>query len=182
MHIHGELRNTLDVIAEPRERLPARRAVTAGWVAALAAGGFLPLHLVWAAGIPLFADPERFARWYANGGAAYLWVLNGLAVLPVILAFALIQPRGLVFPGWVPGVAGRRVPRLLLIVAGYALVAALSGYTLFAFVLTFVQLGAPEEIFNPWTGVYEFVQFTVWIVALTVAVHSYDIRTRCDSR
>ncbi|GAA1623694.1 hypothetical protein GCM10009828_059960 [Actinoplanes couchii] len=348
MNIHGELRNTIAVITAPRGRPPEPRAVVAGWVAALAAGaGFIPLHLVWAAGIPLFADAKRFAAWHAHGGGAYLWIVNGLAVLPVILALALIRPWGLVFParmsmirprtllpairprtlaslirpgtlvslihprtlaslirpgtpaslagfpqpadeeasrtdgrrnpdtsgqslpgtnrpcprrmneqqpqetngqwplrtngqqapgttgkqtsgttgrqtsgttgrrppdttgqrtsdtagqqpsgtagqqgfgifrvaGWrVFGVGGRPVPRLLLIVPGYALVAALSGYALFAFVLNFVRLGAPEAIFNPWIGVYDIVHFTIWIIALTVAVHSYDVRTRLDNR
>ncbi|HWS34591.1 MAG TPA: hypothetical protein VN408_17855, partial [Actinoplanes sp.] len=71
----------------------------AGWVAAGAAGGFLPLHLAWAAGVPVFADAGRFAVWYSGGGGAYLWVLNGLVVGPVVLALGLIRPWGRVVPG-----------------------------------------------------------------------------------
>jgi hypothetical protein len=179
MSIHGELRNTADVIARPEVPPPSRRAVRAGWIAAIAAtAGFMPLHVVWAAGIPLFADEQRFEVWHADGGGAYLWTLNALAVLPAVLAFALIQPWGLEFPRWVPGLAGRRVPRLLLTVPGYALVVALSGYTALAVVLSFVQWDSPEAIFSPWTGVYGVVHFVVWISALAVTTRSYAKRTR----
>jgi hypothetical protein len=158
---------------------PSRRAVWAGWVAAGAATvGFLPLHVVWALGIPLFADDERFAVWHADGGGVYLWVLNALALLPAVLAFALIRPWGLIFPRWVPGLAGRRVPRLLLIVPGRALVVALSAYTLFAAVLMVGQWDSPSVIFSPWTGVYGIVHFVVWVTGLSIATESYRRRTR----
>lgn len=179
MSTHGEIRNTAFTVGEPAGRPPTRRSVRAAWVAALAATvGFMPLHLVWAAGIPLFADTERFESWHADGGGTYLWALNALAVLPAVLAFALIRPWGLVLPRWVPGIAGRRVPRLLLIVPGYSLAAALAGYTVFAVFLSVVQWNAPEAIFNPWTGVYGIAHFTVWITALAVATRSYAVRTR----
>ncbi|GAA2894163.1 hypothetical protein Acy02nite_55460 [Actinoplanes cyaneus] len=179
MSLNGDVTNRSAGAAEQAVPPPSRRAVLAGWVAALAATvGFMPLHVAWAAGIPLFADRERFEVWHADGGGTYLWTLNALALLPAVLAFALIRPWGLVLPRWVPGLAGRRVPRLLLIVPGYGLVVALSAYTVFALVLTFVQWGAPEAIFSPWTGVYGIPHFIVWVVALAVATHSYSRRTR----
>ncbi|MEU4625913.1 hypothetical protein AB0G04_38805 [Actinoplanes sp. NPDC023801] len=179
MRIHGELRNTADVIARSGTPPPSRRAVRAAWVAALAAtAGFMPLHVVWAAGIPLFADAQRFEVWHADGGGTYLWVLNALALLPAVLAFALISPWGLEFPRWVPWVAGRPVPRLLLVVPGYALVVALSAYTMLAVVLSVAQWNSPEVIFSPWTGVYGVAQFAVWITALALATRSYAVRTR----
>jgi hypothetical protein len=178
MSMHGEMRNTVVAIRRPEIRPPPRRAVTAGRIAALAATvGFMPLHAVWAAGIPLFAEAERFRIWHADGGGLYLWTLTALAVLPAVYAYALIRPWGLEFPRWTPW-AGRRVPRMLLIVPGYALVGALGGYTALAVVLTVVQWGSPDTIFNPWTGVYGIVQFTVWVVALAVATRSYARRTR----
>jgi hypothetical protein len=178
MSIHGELRNTADVISRPATPPPSRSAVRAAWIAALASTvGFMPLHAVWAAGIPLFAYEPRFGVWHADGGAVYLWTLNALAILPAVLAFALIRPWGLAFPRWVPGLDGRRVPRLLLVVPGYALVVALSGYTALVVVLAFVQWNSPEAIFSPWTGVYGIIHFVVWISALAVATRSYAERT-----
>ncbi|MFF5078535.1 hypothetical protein ACFY36_15905 [Actinoplanes sp. NPDC000266] len=172
MHAHGG--------RESEVPPPSRAAVWAGAIAALMATvGFMPLHVVWAAKIPLFvADEERFEQWHADGGTTYLWTLNALALLPAILALALIRPWGLVFPRWVPGLAGRRVPRPLLLVPGYALVVALSAYLMWAAVLAVAQWNAPEAIFSPWTGVYGIPQFAVWIGALAVATRSYDRRTR----
>ncbi|MDI6105805.1 hypothetical protein QLQ12_45245 [Actinoplanes sp. NEAU-A12] len=179
MSTHGEIRNTAVIINEPEVPPPSRRAVRAAGVAALAAtAGFMPLHGIWAAGVPLFADAGRFAAWHAGGGGAYLWTLTALALLPAVLAFALIRPWGRIFPRWAPGLAGRRVPRLLLIVPGYGLAVALAGYTLLALVLSFAQWDAPEAIFSPWTGVYGIAQFTAWATALAVATRSYAVRTR----
>lgn len=158
---------------------PERTAVWAGRIAVLAATvGFIPLHAMWAAGIPLFADEERFAAWHADGGGAYLWTLNAMALLPAVLAGALIRPWGLIFPRWVPHLAGRRVPRLLPVIPGYALVVTLAGYTAFAAVLAVVQRDAAEAIFSPWTGAYGIPHFIVWITALAIATRSYDRRTR----
>ncbi|GAA4972811.1 hypothetical protein [Actinoplanes utahensis] len=179
MSMHGEIRNAVGLIRERSIAPPSRRAVVAGWVAALSAtAGFMPLHAIWGAGIPLFAEADRFEVWYADGGGGYLWTLNALAVLPAVLALALIRPWGLVFPRWAPWSAGRRVPRLLLVVPGYLLVLALGGYTILAMVLMVVQWDSPEAIFSPWTGIYGVAQFLVWITALAVAARSYDLRTR----
>jgi hypothetical protein len=157
---------------------PSRTAELAAYAAAAAAtAGFMPLHLIWAFGIPLFADPDRFAAWYADGGGTYLLTLNALAILPAILAFALVRPWGMRFPRWTPFWRGRRVPRALLLVPGYGLAGLLGAYTLFAAVLTVVQWGHPDAIFSPWTGVYGIPQFTVWVVGLAVATASYARRT-----
>ncbi|WP_433795296.1 hypothetical protein [Actinoplanes sp. CA-252034] len=175
---HGEIRNAAAVTGGPEAPPPERRAVLAGRIAALAAtAGFMPLHAVWAAGIPLFADEERFHVWHADGGGPYLWFLTALAVLPAVHSFALIRPWGLVFPAWTPW-AGRRVPRMLLIVPGYALAAALGAYAALAVVLSVAQWSSPEAIFSPWTGVYGIAQFAVWVAALAVATRSYARRTR----
>ncbi|MEV6350974.1 hypothetical protein [Actinoplanes sp. NPDC051851] len=77
-----------------------------------------------------------------------------------------------------PHLAGRRVPRLLLVIPGYALVAALAGYTAFAAVLAVLQRDAPEAIFSPWTGAYGIPHFALWITALAIATHAYARRTR----
>ncbi|MFD8784576.1 hypothetical protein [Kitasatospora sp. NPDC059599] len=35
-----------------------------------ATAGFIPLHAVWALGVPLWADEAKFRDWYAGGGQA----------------------------------------------------------------------------------------------------------------
>ncbi|BBH68254.1 hypothetical protein ACTI_49390 [Actinoplanes sp. OR16] len=158
---------------------PPRHAVGAAYVAALAATlGFLPLHVIWALGIPLFADPDRFAAWHADGGGTYLLTLNLLAVLPAILALALVRPWGLRFPSWTPFWRDRPVPRLLLLIPGYGLVVVLGAYTVFAAFLAVQQRDAPDAIFDPWTGLIGIPHFIIWVTGLTIATRSYDLRTR----
>lgn len=158
---------------------PSRGAVRAAYVAAAAATiGFLPLHVVWALGIPLFADEELFRPWYEDGGGAYLLVLNVLALAPAVLALALVRPWGLVFPRWVPGAARRRVPRMLLIAPATAVTIFLFAYTVFAVVLLSIQHGDPAAIFSAGTVVYGIVQFAIWVAGLAIATHSYASRTR----
>jgi len=157
---------------------PSRAAVRAAYAAfAAATVGFQPLHLTWALGIPLFADRDRFAVWYADGGRAYLIVLCLLAVLPAILALALVRPWGLRFPNWTPIWRGRPVPRLVLLVPGYGLALVLGAYTVFAAVLALTQWSAQDAVFSPWTGVWGIPQFAVWVYGLAVATRSYDRRT-----
>jgi hypothetical protein len=158
---------------------PPRYAVRAAYTAFAAATiGFLPLHVVWALGIPLFADEELFRPWYEDGGGGYLLVLNVLALAPAVLALALVRPWGLIFPRWVPFAGRRRVPRMLLIAPGTALTIFLLAYTLYALVLFPLQYGDPAAIFDPGTVVYGIVQFAAWIGGLAVATRSYARRTR----
>lgn len=162
---------------------PSRRAKVAAYASALSAVlGFLPLHLVWAFGIPLFADKQRFATWYDTGGGPYLFALNAQAVLPAILAVALVRPWGLVFPRWVALFAGRRVPRLLPIVPGYVVSVFLLLFTLYATVLLFVQINAPNKIFSPWIIAYAVPQFLVWSIGLYIATRSYAARTSAAAK
>jgi hypothetical protein len=58
------VRSVADVSEVPP---PDRRARVAAYASALSAViGFVPLHMVWALGIPLFADKQRFATWYVH--------------------------------------------------------------------------------------------------------------------
>ncbi|HLL67976.1 MAG TPA: hypothetical protein VK453_20010 [Micromonosporaceae bacterium] len=159
-------------------RPPSRNARLGGYISAAAAVvGFIPLHLLWAFGIPVLADEERFRQWYQDGGGLYLYALCGMALLAAVLSLALIRPWGLVFPRWVPLLAGRRVPRYLLVIPGYAVPTLLLLYSIYAIGLMFVQWGSPHGIFNPWTGVYGIVQFIPWWLGLFVATRSYAART-----
>lgn len=49
--------------------LPSRRAVRAAYASAFSATvGFVPLHSVWAIGIPIWVDENKFRDWYAVDG------------------------------------------------------------------------------------------------------------------
>lgn len=88
----------------------ARRAGHVAWMAPVL--GFIPLHVPWILGIPMFADPHRFREWYHGrgpgvgehpvdgflglpAGAFYLGLLCVLAGLGGVLALGLIKDWGL---------------------------------------------------------------------------------------
>jgi hypothetical protein len=157
---------------------PSRRTTWVAYASAASATiGFIPLHLVWALDIPLWADADRFHAWHQDGGGTYLFALNALALLPALLVLALVRPWGLMFPRWVPWLAGRRVPRMLLIMPGAGLSVLLLAYTVFAAALAPSQWNDPAAIFEPWIVLYGVPQFLVWVIGLIVATHSYARRT-----
>lgn len=160
--------------------LPPRWAVRAAHASALSATvGFIPLHAIWALGIPLWADSQEFREWYAVGGGPYLFVLSGLALLAGILALSLVRPWGLVFPSWTPLLAGRRVPRRTLTATAFAVSAFLLLYTVWAAAQTINDFN-DDGVFSPWIVVYGIPQFLVWGIGLSIAAHSYRHRTSPD--
>jgi hypothetical protein len=151
--------------------------VRAAYASALAATvGFIPLHGVWAMGVPLWADERKFRDWYALGGGPYLGVLCGMAALAGVLALSLVRPWGLAFPRWVPLLAGRRVPPRTLAGTGTVVAVLLLLYTVWAAVLTVHQWNE-QDIFSHWIVVYGIPQFLVWGIGLLVAAQSYQRRT-----
>ncbi|MGW7489861.1 hypothetical protein [Streptomyces sp. NPDC054786] len=158
----------------PRPSLRARRAAHASALSATL--GFIPLHAVWALGIPLWADEEKFSDWYALGGGPYLFVLSALALLAGVLALSLVRPWGLVFPNRLPLVGGRRVPRRTLAGTAYVASAVLLLYTAWAAVQLPLHFG-DDGVFSPWIVVYGIPQFLVWGIGLLLAAQSYRART-----
>ncbi|REK92096.1 hypothetical protein DY245_00660 [Streptomyces inhibens] len=156
---------------------PSRRAVRAAYASAFSATlGFIPLHAVWALGIPLWADEDKFRKWYAGGGGPYLFVLSALALMAGVLALSLVRPWGLVFPAWVPLARGRRVPRRTLTATACTVSAFLLLYTVWAAVQMVAQFD-DEGIFSSWVVVYGIPQFLVWGIGLFIAAWSYRART-----
>ncbi|MFD7666804.1 hypothetical protein [Streptomyces sp. NPDC059788] len=156
---------------------PPRWAVRAAVASALSATvGFIPVHAIWALGIPLWADERKFREWYEVGGGPYLLVLSGLALLAGILALSLVRPWGLVFPRRTPFLAGRRVPRRTPAATAFAVSAFLLLYTLWAAAQTIGDFH-DDGVFSPWIVVYGIPQFLVWGIGLFVAAHSYRHRT-----
>ncbi|MER0443479.1 hypothetical protein ABR738_02660 [Streptomyces sp. Edi4] len=156
---------------------PPQRAVRAAYASALSATvGFIPLHAVWALGIPLWADKDKFRDWYAEGGGPYLLVLSGLALLGGVLALSLVRSWGLVFPRWVPLMAGRRVPPRMLAGTAFAVSVFLLLYTVWAAIQTVVQWN-DDSVFSSWITIYGIPQFLVWAIGLLIAARSYRRRT-----
>jgi hypothetical protein len=98
---------------------PAAAARWGRWAVAVAAA--VPLlyaatRLAWLAGIPLGIS-EEFLRELRDSGA--VWAGAGLgtfAVVGAVLTLGLVRRWGEVFPRWMIGLAGRRVPVMLAVV------------------------------------------------------------------
>ncbi|MFD6682503.1 hypothetical protein [Micromonospora parva] len=173
----------------------ARRAGHVAWIAPVL--GFIPLHVPWILGIPMFADPDRFREWYHGrgpgvgehpvegflglpAGAFYLGLLCVLAGLGGVLALGLIKDWGVVFPRWVPWLRGRRVPPwvpLTPTVLGSALMIGYSATLPWQFAADLSKPGG-EEIFTPTGVLIGLPLLLAWTFALPVAGWSYYRRTR----
>jgi vacuolar-type H+-ATPase subunit I/STV1 len=137
----------------------------------------IPLHLVWALGIPRWAGVQRLHAWHQGGGGTYLFMLILLALFPGALALALAHPWESVFPRWLPVVAGRAVPRLLLIVPAVALAVFLLAYAVFATIVLPQQWNDPGVFFSSWIVAFGLAQFPIWAIGLLVATRAYARRT-----
>jgi hypothetical protein len=130
----------------------------------------------WALGIPLGVSDEFLQAGAAEGmwwaGAA----LATLAVGGAVLTLGLIQRWGEVFPRWLPGLAGRRVPPALAIVPAtlVALIVTEAG-------LMFVRLalaGHWAGEWHNWGALAPELVWPVWGVALGLATLAYSYRRR----
>ncbi|MET8277808.1 hypothetical protein [Micromonospora sp. NPDC005174] len=173
----------------------ARRAGHVAWIAPVL--GFIPLHVPWILGIPLFAHAEPFEEWYHGrgpgvgdhpvdgflglpAGAFYLGLLCVLAGLGGVLALGLISDWGRTFPRWVPWLRGHQVPPWVPLTPTVLGSALMIGYSLtlpWQFAADLAET-SEQDIFTP-TGVLIGLPLLVaWAIALPLAGWSYYRRTR----
>jgi hypothetical protein len=170
-----------------RPNQAARWGRIAVYVAMVAPVFYALTRYAWALGFPLGMSEERFRSGQESGtwiyGALFLgnFILVGAVLMP-----GLVQRWGEVFPRWMIGLAGRRVPialavvpaslaSVLLIVGGIAIWAGLD-----QMVANLVAGGAEDmEIIG--AVIFELgptLLFPVWGVALAVATLGYYYRRR----
>lgn len=140
----------------------------------------------WALGFPLGMSAESLQRGQENG----IWVsglfLATFGLVGAILTFGLVQRWGEVFPRWMIGLAGRRVPIALAVVPA-ALVAVLlvvGGIGIWSVLPQMVAAlgaGGAEDIGLIGEITFQVgptLLFPVWGVALAVATLGYYYRRR----
>jgi hypothetical protein len=102
----------------------ARWGRTAVYVGLIAPVFYAVTRYAWGLGIPLGMNVDQFQAMNASG----IWILGvflaTFGLVGAFLMFGLIKPWGEVFPHWLPGLAGRRVPMALALIPS-ALVAVL---------------------------------------------------------
>jgi hypothetical protein len=164
----------------------ARWGRIAMFMAMVAPAYYAVTRYAWALGFPLGMSAERFR----HGQEIGLWILGlflaTFGLVGAVLMLGLVQRWGEVFPRWVIGLAGRRVPialavipallvSVLLIVGGIAIASSLA-----QMVAALAASGAKDTEINA-AIIFEVgptLLFPVWGAALAVATLGYYYRRR----
>lgn len=155
---------SLDSVREPRWAKPVTYA------AAVLALPYPIVRISWGLGIPLGVPGDYFDGWTWAEHLGVALLLGGLPVAGAILTIGLLRQWGQVFPRWIPGLRGRRVPIWAAVVPGLWAAAIISqgGIRLFTWGVSWDNWGesAPGLFFLPWG------------LTLAAAVYAYAVHRR----
>ncbi|WP_435737551.1 hypothetical protein V5D56_02825 [Cellulosimicrobium sp. PMB13] len=166
--------------ADPAWTTPASAARwgrAAALVAAAAPLFYAVTRIAWVLGIPLGFSPDDVAALAGDDGWIAALGLGAFALVGAVLTLGLFQRWGEVFPRWMLGLAGRRVPvNLAVIPATIVAVAVLPAG------LSLVALGLGDEKLaitaDSWGAVGPTLLWPLWSVALGAATYAYWLRRR----
>ncbi|WCN79415.1 hypothetical protein [Micromonospora sp. LH3U1] len=139
----------------------------------------------WAAYTAVAGLVTRFAAQVVVGfdglahDASLIGLEVGLVLAGVLLPLALVHRWGETWPGWVPLLTGRTIPRLLLLVPGFGLGAGIVGY----FGMGLVQLASGS--ISQFSDTFLWVAMSAYCVlglGLVAASSDYHLRTRSACR
>jgi hypothetical protein len=157
-----------------RPAAAARWGKVATYVAAAIPLTYAVTRLAWVVAIPLGIPSEFLGEMQDNG---MIWAgagLGGFAVVGAVLTLGLVQRWGEVFPRWMVGLAGRRVPIKLATVpatiVAVAVASASAGFLSSSQALALVGEGSATTL--------PMVLWPAWAVALAVATYAYQLRRR----
>lgn len=162
----------------------AERAARWGkWAVALAVITpvlYAATRYIWALGIPLGISEQVLREGQVSG----LWIAGaGLATVAVggaILTLGLAQRWGEIFPRWMIGLAGKRVPPMLAVVPATFVSLCVTSAGLEYVRLVTVQ--AQTDIATTWTTMGPELLWPIWGVALAVATLAYYQRRSKSER
>lgn len=148
-------------------------------VAAIVPCLYAVTRLVWVLGYPLGLDPEMYEQ-DAGRLVAPAVGLALFALVGAVLTLGLVQRWGEVFPRWIPGLSGRRVPVALAVVPGSVVAVAIlpAGLSMIKGLLEM----SPAEVLSGWAAFGPGVLWPLWSVALGIAVAAYATRRRGTCR
>ncbi|MET8280412.1 hypothetical protein [Micromonospora sp. NPDC005174] len=139
----------------------------------------------WGAYVAVTGLVTRFAAQAVVGfddvaqDASIIGLEIGLVLAGVLLPLALVHSWGEVWPGWVPLLAGRTIPRRLLLVPGFGLGAAIVTY--FGMGMVQVASGSASEFSDAFLWV-AMSAYCLLGLGLLVASSDYHLRTRSACR
>ncbi|MFG2167117.1 hypothetical protein [Micromonospora chersina] len=144
--------------------------------------GWAVPHGLWVLGVP-FGIPQRrlddIHRDLSNWTGVAITLVPPLAGL---LVLGLTQRWGQQFPRWVPGLRGRRVPRLLAVVPAGVVALTLVTYGVLSTAVLVRQVLTGDAYWSDvragWAVTGTLLVFLCWGVALGVTTTGYAIATR----
>ncbi|MBD7949371.1 hypothetical protein [Oerskovia rustica] len=165
----------------PAGQVSARPSGIVAWgrpaaiVAAIIPCVYAATRLIWVLGYPLGLDPEMYEQ-DAGKLVAPAVGLSLFALVGAVLTLGLVQRWGEVFPRWIPGLAGRRVPVALAVVPASVVTVAIlpAGLSMIKGLLEM----SPSEVLGNWAAFGPGVLWPLWSVALGVATAAYATRRR----
>ncbi|GIG91301.1 hypothetical protein Pen02_62370 [Plantactinospora endophytica] len=147
--------------------------------------GFTVPHACWLLGMPLGIPAGELRRAVEDIGPLTGLLLTLAPMLGGLLTLGLAARWGQVFPRWLPGLAGRRVPPPLAVVPAGVIAVALVGYGLIGIGMMTEGLatGATTwaELRAGWAVAGTELVFLAWGVALAAATVGYARTTRPDT-
>ncbi|MGC4880607.1 hypothetical protein ACLQ26_30560 [Micromonospora sp. DT43] len=151
---------------------------------ALPVVGWAVPHGLWALGVP-FGIPERELDDIRRGLSTWTGVAITLVPpLAGLLVLGLVQRWGQQFPGWVPGLRGRPVPRLLALIPAGAVALTLVTYGVLSAGIVLGRLVTGElpwsDVVREWAVAATLLVFLGWGIALGVATTGYARTTRAS--
>jgi hypothetical protein len=154
------------------EAFVVRWSAVAAYVAATIPALYALTRFAWLAGIPLGISEEFLRELHRSGGVWAGAGLGAFAVVGSVLTLGLVRPWGEVFPRWMAGLAGRRVPVRLATVPA-------SVVAMFVTSAGIAVLAVPEMLDKIVQGemtILPMALWPVWGVALGVATYGYHLR------
>jgi len=133
----------------------------------------------WALGIPLGMSEEHLRLGQESGTWTSGLFLANFGLVGAVLMLGLVQRWGEVFPSWMIGLAGRRVPIALAVVPA-SIVSVLFMVAGIAIWSGSAQMAVNAESSGQdfWIFVGPVTLFPVWAVSLAVATLGYYYRRR----
>ncbi|WP_051815422.1 hypothetical protein, partial [Glycomyces tenuis] len=156
---------------DDRPSLLDRWGGRATWIAFAAPMLYCATRWAWALGFSLGIDPE----YYREGQETGLWfagaALGTFGALGAVLTLGLVQRWGEVFPRWMIGLRGRRVPPMLAVVP-----AVLVSVLITSAAGMYIRLVAIDGVTaSTWPLTLPEVFWAVWGVALFIAAMAYHL-------
>ncbi|WP_258727304.1 hypothetical protein [Cellulomonas sp. NS3] len=164
---------------EPAWRTPARAAVWGRrWalVAAVIPALYAATRLAWVAGYPFGMQPDDYDAMVADGMLPAAFGLAAFALVGSVLTLGLFQRWGEVFPRWMVGLAGRRVPVMLAVVPATLVAVAVVPASITLLAIGPDQLRA--EAAESWGALAPMLLWPLWGPALGAATYAYHLRRR----